>query len=200
MEDEETASKDPPGSEAASQSSERDAASKRRFRISLATLVALMTLATGALTLRDQLFPGDGEVPVDPAIQRFDGVVGHLAESRALIGFMEQNDGQVVQLDVGFPVLAGSDDYIGDPGSVTYVQVFTECTPDPPPGEEPDFAKGCLATSLELGPETEASGGFLEHGVPVIQGYFEVDVTGALHQGVSPIRLRPLTFEEATAR
>ena len=192
MGDDETADKPPPGS---------GAASKRRFRITLATLVALMTLATGALTLRDQLFPGDDEGSGDdPVIQRFDGVAGHLAESRALIGFLEQNDGQVVQLDVGFPDLAGSDDYIGDPGSVTYVQVFTECTPDPPPGEEPDFAKGCLATSLELGPETEDSGGFLEHGVPVVQGYFEVDVTGALHQGVSPIGLRPLTLEEATAR
>ena len=204
MPDEETASEPPSAAGASEERSERTAARKRRVRISLGTLVALVTLATGILTLRDQLFPRSGSEPTTTSsppkgeIEAFDGIAGHLAESRALVGFLEQHDGETVQLNVGFPDLAGTDDYIGDPGSVTYVQLFTECRPDLPSGEEPDFGKGCLATSLELsGPETADSTGFLEHGVPVLKGFFLVDVTGALHQGVTPIRLEPLTFEQA---
>ena len=205
MPDEETARETPSAEDAPGERPERTAASKRRVRISLGTLVALVTLATGVLTLRDQLFPRGESEPTTTAsspngeIEGFDGVAGHLAESRAVLGFLEQHDGETVQLNVGFPDLAGTDDYIGDPGSVTYVQLFTECTPALSPGEEPDFVKGCMATSLELsGPETGDSGGFLEHGVPVLKGFFVVDVTGALHQGVTPIRLRPMTFEQAT--
>jgi len=66
------------------------------------------------------------------------------------------------------------------------------------PGEQPAFVKGCVATSLELiGPATEESSGFMAHGVPMTKGYFAVDVTGGLHMGVSPIRPKPLTFEQA---
>jgi hypothetical protein len=174
---------------------------RRRIGISLGTLVALVTLATGILTLRDQLFPRDEDPPLKGSseIQRFDGVAGHFEESRAILGFLDQHDGEPVQIDVSFPDLAGTGNYIGDPGSVTYVQVFTECTPDLPSGQEPSFADGCMATSLELdGPQNDDSGGFLQHGVPVLKGYFSVDVTGALQMGVTPIFLEPLTFEEAT--
>ena len=59
-------------------------------------------------------------------IPRFEGVVGHLEESQAILTFLEQHDGETVLLDVGFPDLAGSDDYIGEAGEVTYVELFTE--------------------------------------------------------------------------
>jgi hypothetical protein len=76
---------------------------------------------------------------------------------------------------------------------------MTQCDSDIPPGEtNPTLADGCRGTGLRLvGPETNESQTLFEHGVPEIKGYFAVDVTGALHQGVSPIDLTPVTFEQA---
>jgi hypothetical protein len=77
---------------------------RRRVRVSLATLVGLMTLATVALTLKDQLFPGDSQktsvsiTPNSGEIPRYDGIAGHLAESRALLDFFSQHDNGVVYL------------------------------------------------------------------------------------------------------
>jgi hypothetical protein len=175
--------------------------------LSRAAKWVVITVAAAAIgapvgTLATRLSGGNGGAGAgDDAgvIPRFDGVAGHLEESRAILSFLEQHDGERVLLDVSFPDLSGSDDYIGNVGNVTYVQLFTECNPDLLPEEKPEFAKGCLATSLELRePATDDSGGFLQHGVPVFKGYFTVDVTGALQMGVSPIYLRPLTFEQAT--
>ena len=72
-----------------------------------------MGLVTGLLTLKDQLFPKEEEkkptVVVAPRdrgeIPRFDGIAGHLAESRALLDFLGQHDDEVVYLEVGFPKL-----------------------------------------------------------------------------------------------
>ena len=173
-------------------------------RVAKWVVITVAAAAIGAPvgTLATRLSGGNGGAGAgndSSVIPAFDGVAGHLEESRAILSFMEQHDGDTVLLDASFPDLSGSDDYIGDVGNVTYVQLFTECTPDLPPEEKPDFTKGCLATSLELRePATDDSGGFLQHGVPVFKGYFTVDVTGALQMGVSPIYLRPLTFEQAT--
>jgi hypothetical protein len=70
-----------------------------------------------------------------------------------------------------------------------------------PENLNPVPADGCTGTGLQIvGRETNESQTFFEHGVPNIKGYFSVDVTGALHQGITPIILRPLTFEQAKER
>jgi hypothetical protein len=148
----------------------------------------------------------DGEIP------RFDGVAGNFEQSRALLGFFDQNDAETVYLDVGFPDHltgpAGGDNVAvetvpveggGHKASITDLTLITECSSDASLEENPTVADGCMGTSLQIdGPETDDSTTFFEHGVPVIQGHFEVDVTGALHMGITPILLRPLGLEEAT--
>lgn len=37
-----------------------------------------------------------------------------------------------------------------------------------------------------------------QHGVPVITGYDAVDVADYLQMGISPIFLKPLTYDQAT--
>ncbi len=55
-----------------------------------------------------------------------------------------------------------------------------------------------MATALSVrGRRINESGGFLSHGFPVLKGYFAVDATGGLHMGITPIRLKPLTLEQA---
>jgi len=138
--------------------------------------------------------PAKGDVP------RFSGVVGNFEQARAFVTFLEDNDGDPVQLEeVGF-YEATFDDFIGDPGSVSYVQVWTECTPDIGAEVDPDFGMGCLATSFEIdGAETADTQTYLQHGVPVYDGFFRIDVSGNLQNGVSPIFLEPLVREDATA-
>jgi hypothetical protein len=194
---------------------------RRRVRVSLATLVGVMTLATGALTLKDQLFPGDSpktSVSITPnspgGIPRYDGIAGHLAESRALLDFFSQHDNGVVYLRVGFPKLSpaggpGSGDNVvtetipfegGSKAVIKEIALMTKCgSALPSTKENPTVADGCTGTSLDIqGSETQDSYTFFEHGVPVIKGYFKVDVTGGLQNGLSPILLKPLTFQQAT--
>ena len=198
---------------------------RRRLGVSLATLVAVVTLATGVLTLKDQLFPPDDgakapTVVVTPQthrtdeIQRFDGIAGHLAESRALLDFLDQHDDDIVYLEVGFPTLSPPGPISGDnvvvetvsaSGGTTTTEIkeialMTRCPPDlPSTTENPTPRDACTGTSLDIqGEETTDSGTHFQHGVPVIKGYFKVDVTGGLQMGLSPIFLRPLTFEQAT--
>jgi hypothetical protein len=80
--------------------------SKLRMGAALATVATLVGIATGVLTLRDQIF-GDDEPEPPPStngsgpreIASFDGVVGNFAESRAILDFMEQHDREPVYLD-----------------------------------------------------------------------------------------------------
>jgi hypothetical protein len=192
-----------------------------RVGAAVATVAALVGIATGVLTLRDQLFSDDGgKSPTTPGqsepreIARYDGVAGHFAEGRALLDFLEQHKREPVYLKVGFPDLgtgpAGGDNVYtrSEPSGsgtrylLTELDLMTECQGDiPPDNTNPTPADGCMATGLRIdGPETDESSTFFEHGVPVIKGYFAVDVTGALHQGVTPILLKPLTFDEAKRR
>ena len=148
--------------------------------------------------------PGPTAGPQEPPpakhqVPRFSGVVGNFEQSRAFLTFLEDNDGDPVQLEeVGFNE-ATFDDFIGDPGNVRYVQVWTECDPAVADEVDPDFGMGCLATSFEVdGPETADTDTYLQHGVPMYDGFFRVDVSGNLQNGVSPIYLEPLTREAAT--
>jgi hypothetical protein len=186
--------------------------SRRRIGAAIGTVAALVGIATGVLTLTDQIFEGDDEANDSVLVERerqgvarFRGVAGHLEEAGAVLDFLEQHDGRPVRLEVGFPEIP-SDDYTvedvpqGDGTTrqtVTQVRLFTECR-DLPPGKAPDYRYNCLAAGLTVnGPAKEGSSAFLQHGVPTIKGYFSVDVTGGLQMGVMPINLKPLTFEEA---
>ena len=177
------------------------------------TGVVALLLALGVVQPFDEPeSPNDGPPVADSEeIPRFDGVAGHLAESRALLDFLDQHDDETVYLEVGFPDHltgpAGGDNVIvdtvpADGGTkyvVTSITLMTECEPGASlPDENPTISDGCTGTSLALdGPVTDDSGTFFQHGVPVIKGHFVVDVTGALQMGVTPIYLRPLTFEQA---
>ncbi len=192
----------------------------RRVGVWLATAAAVVGLATGVLTLRDQLFPDDDPPPTPTTatptppqaeIPRYDGVAGHLEDSRALLDFLDQNDHETVYLDIGFPDIGfgpAVDDNVftetvpykgGTKIVIKSVELMTECKPGAPTKEEnPTVFDGCQGSSLSIhGSENDDSGTFFEHGVPRIKGYFAVDVTGGLHMGISPILLRPLTFEQA---
>ena len=138
--------------------------------------------------------------PEQGDVARFSGVVGNFENARAFLTFLEDNNGEPVQLDeVGFNE-ATFDDIMGDPGEVTYVQVWTECNPDIADDVDPDFGMGCTATSFEVeGAATQDTQTYLQHGVPVYDGYFRVDVSGNLQNGVSPIYLQPLTRVQATS-
>ena len=193
---------------------------KVRVGAAVATVAALVGIATGVLTLRDQLSDDDGKSSTGPGtgaqcaprkISRYDGVAGHFAEGRALLDFFEQHDREPVYLDVGFPdlltgpgggenVVTRTEPFKGGTRSVlTEVALMTKCDSDiPPETTNPTPADGCKGTALRIdGPETKDSQTFFEHGVPRIKGYFAVDVTGALHMGVTPINLKPLTFDQS---
>jgi hypothetical protein len=182
-------------------------------------VAALVGIATGVLTLRDQLSSDDsgksstGAGQSEPRkIPRYDGVAGHLAESRALLDFLDQHNRESVYLDVGFP------DHIGAPGGRTdnvasfsepykggtrfvikELDLMTQCDSNVSPKKKnPTVFDSCQGSGLFIiGRETNESQTFFEHGVPRIKGYFAVDVTGALHMGITPINLKPLTFDQA---
>jgi len=180
-------------------------------KLSIVVIPVLVALIGAGVPLLMSVF-GDDEAP-SPApsssspvaspqkseVPRFSGVVGNFEQARAFLTFLEDNDGGSVQLEeVGFNE-ATLDDFIGDPGQVTYVQVWTECSPDLADDVDPDFSMGCLAVSFEIeGAETQDTQTYLQHGVPVYDGYFRVDVSGNLQNGVSPIYLQPLTRVQAT--
>jgi hypothetical protein len=184
---------------------------RRRIGALIGTVAALVGIATGVLTLTDQIFDGDqaeDSVVVErerQEVPRFRGVAGHLEEAGAVLDFLEQHDGRPVRLEVGFPEIDSKDFTVEnvrrDDGStlqtVSQVRLFTECR-ELPPGEKPDYRHRCLAAGLTInGAPKEGSSGFMQHGVPTIKGYFAVDVTGSLHMGVMPLNLKPLTFDEA---
>jgi hypothetical protein len=179
------------------------------------TGVVALLLALGLIQPFEESDSSDGgrRGAATGEIDRFEGVAGHLAESRALLDFLDQHDDETVYLDVGFPELAtgpaggdnvGVETFPAEGGGTLYVPaqitLMTECESGaPPPEENPTVADGCQGTSLTLdGPVNEDSFGTFEHGVPVIQGHFLVDITGGLYMGVTPILLRPLTFAQAT--
>ncbi|MEX2448550.1 MAG: hypothetical protein WD404_07385 [Solirubrobacterales bacterium] len=153
----------------------------------------------------------DGSSRNDTKLARFEGVAGHLAESTALLSFLDQHNREAVQLDVGFTELrttpAGSPNvgvervpYEGGTLPVPRsIALMTDCVGGGRPNGSQTEREPCNGTVLILkGDITSDSSGHFEHGVPVIEGYFLVDVTGGLYMGMTPILLRPLTFEQAT--
>ena len=179
------------------------------------TGVVALLLALGVIEPFDDPAPppNSGSPASDSGeIDRFDGVAGHLAESRALLDFLDQHDDETVYLEVGFPELAapptGSSNVFAEEMSTDNgtqlvprtIQLMTECDPGAPlPEDNPTVSDGCMGTALTIhGPVNEDSTAYFMHGVPNIKGHFLVDVTGALHMGITPILLRPLTFEQAT--
>jgi hypothetical protein len=82
---------------------------------------------------------------------------------------------------------------------VSDVALMTKCDSNIAPDElNPTPSDGCMGTDLRIsGPETKDTETFFDHGVPNVKGYFAVDVTGDLHQGLTAINGKPLTFEQA---
>src|SRR5436190_4389793 len=199
----------------------RSKRSKVQIGAAIGTVAALVGIVTGVLTLTNQLFSGDGGKGSTGGgesqprkIPRYAGIAGHLAKGRALLDFLDQNNRQPVYLEVGFPDLAtgpaGGDNVVsrtepfegGTRYLVSDVDLMTKCDANiRPENVNPTPADGCMGTELRIaGPETNDSQTFFEHGVPEFKGYFAVDVTGDLHQGLTAINLKPLTFEQARRR
>jgi hypothetical protein len=144
-------------------------------------------------------------------ISQYDGIAGHFTESRALLAFLTQHDGQPVYLHVGFPQLdtgpGGGPNVItqtvpfrgGTTTLITEIDLMTVCSSAiPATVTNPTPRDGCMGTGLMIsGPQTPGAQTFFEHGVPVLKGYFAVDVTGNLHQGITAIILKPVTLNQA---
>lgn len=140
-------------------------------------------------------------------VARFSGVVGNFASSRAFLTFLADHDDEPVRLDrVGFneatfeDVITQTVEVDGkNVVRVTSVQIFPDCTPPISGDESPSIGRGCGATSFEIvGEQIAQACGYLTHAVSVYDGYFRVDVTGILSQGVTPVKLEPMTEEQAT--
>jgi hypothetical protein len=122
----------------------RGSKSKVRVGAVVATVAAVVGIATGVLTLRDQLFSDEASTDRSEQreISRYDGVAGHFAEGRALLDFLEQHNRQAVYLEVGFPAHmtgpAGGDNVQtrdkpfkgGTRPRLTGVALMTECESD----------------------------------------------------------------------
>jgi hypothetical protein len=190
-----------------------------RLGLWLGTAATVVGLATGILTLRDQIFGGDdAEPPSTTGEQRvpyFDGVASHLERSRDFIGFLQTHDGDAVRLQVGFQI--GLDDYSVDgfgsassePSRQPWIVLLTECTPPLSPEERERLDLGfrseiqpgrCMGVDLFVtGRDTDDSGVYVTHGRPRVEGWFTVDF-GDLHQGMTGITLKPISPEQASAR
>jgi hypothetical protein len=195
-----------------------DSRTYRRLSVWLGAAAAIVGVATGILTLRDQIFGSDPQ-PQPPAqaqaIPYFQGVAGHVERSTDLIGFFKNHDGDAVRLQVGFDV--GLDDYSVDgfgaepyeAGSPPRVDLYTDCTPPLSPTEQEQVDLGfsdalppprCMTWEILVqGPDNDESGIYVMHGTPRLEGYFLVDI-GDLQMGITPIGLEPMTFGEAQAR
>jgi hypothetical protein len=202
---------------------ERTAESSRRFLERPLGIVSLIAGVVGILTGIVGLVitlggsGGDGRSDADvnqtAEIQEFEGVAGHLAESRAILSFLDQHDGDVVYLDVGFPAIVGpasGDNLVverisNEDGTtsdeIQQIDLMTDCgTSGVNSAENPTVGDGCTGSALSIGqPQNSDAQTFFEHGVPRVKGYFRVDVTGGLYQGLRPIGLEPLTFDEISA-
>jgi hypothetical protein len=189
----------------------------RSLQIWLASAAAVIGIATGVFTLRDQIF-GSDPGPTEENIPYFDAVVGPLEKSRDFIGFLQTHDGDAVRLNAGFQVAL--DDFSVDgfgtargesteEGADPWVRVYTECTPPLSGAEQEQFDLGsrdelvigrCFGDDLFVdGPDTEDSGIYVIHGAPRMEGYFLVDI-GDLQMGFTAVYLTPISFEEASER
>jgi hypothetical protein len=191
----------------------------RKLQVWLASAAAIVGIATGVFTLRDQLFGSDSDSGgTEETIPYFDAAVGHLQQSQDFVGFLQTHDGDAVRLNAGFQVAL--DDFSVDgfgearqaseePGAAPWVRLYTECTPPLSGADQEQFDLGfrdelvigrCMGDDLFVdGPDTDESGIYVIHGAPRIEGYFVVDI-GDLHMGFTPITLTPISFEEASER
>ena len=203
-----------------------DSRRPRRLGVWLASAAAVVGIATGILTLRDQIFPPDttntGPSP-PPAengtIPYFSGSVGHLENSRDFIGFLQKHDGDAVRLDAGFRVTL--DDFRvegfgvkpNDSEDYSWVVLYERCDPPLSPAEKEKLDFGSASARDELSipgrcfgselyvqsPNTDDSGIYVAHGTPRMEGYFAVNM-GDLQMGFEGIRIRPIEAVEAHAR
>jgi hypothetical protein len=188
----------------------RARAKPRRLSVWLGTATAIVALATGVLTLRDQIFgtdpepPGPGPGP-PTTVPYFGGVAGHLERSDDLIDFLKNHDRDAVRMQVGFRIGLedfsvkgfGTEPY--EPGDDPRVDLYTDCTPPLSTSEREQVELGfsdvlppprCMVWQLWVGPDTDESRIYVTHGTPRLEGYFVVDI-GDLHMGYTPVTLKP---------
>lgn len=177
---------------------------RRRLAALVATATAIVGLATGVLTLRDQLFPreessvrnpeGASTVIVPPVreVQRFAGIAAHFEQSRAFIEFLIAHDEETVLLDVSFRV---ADQVDGGALGFPPTTLKTDCDPGATPGSE--FCSG-VQIIVRGKPNRDTLFG-VAHGSPVLEGYFAVDVSSREFMGIRGILLEPRTRKQATA-
>ena len=180
---------------------------RRSVRISLATLATLVGLATGLFTLREQIFgsadpSSDGPASQEKALPTFQkGGIDHFEDAEAFIDFLQANDGKAVKLTVSFGDVTsfGIDTEGGDDPYVTLY--YEPCVTRPPPGQHPGLEHGCVGTNVVVSGEDPAVPSQLYYSSGLrLQGYFAVQSAGGeMHQGISGIILRALSFEQATA-
>ena len=118
-----------------------DSQKRRRLSVWLASATAVVGLATGVLTLRDQLFGSDPESPppaTSATIPYFDSVAGHLERSDDLLGTPPLTEAEREQVELG----------------------ISDALPPP----------RCLVWQLWVGPDTDESGVYVTHGAPRIEG------------------------------
>jgi hypothetical protein len=179
-------------------------AARRRRRISLATLVGVVTLATGILTLRDQIFGtggsgNPGPSPSERRIPSFSGTVGHLGASADFLNFLADKDGRVVRLNVAFPLVTTFD--TDPPDGPPWVNIYHQpCVNRPPKGVEPGLGD-CLAAHIYvLGEKPSLPSRLYYSGGLRLVGYFAVTSRSQeMHQGEVPLGLEALSFRQASA-
>jgi hypothetical protein len=193
-----------------------------RLGVWIASAATLVGLATGVLTLKDQIFGSGSDAPTPAAprtaaprtVPKFEGVVGQVERSQDFIGFLQTHDGDAVELKAGFQIAL--DDYAVegfgqqgvDPDS-RYIRLMTECNLPLTEAEQDEVDLGmrdqlmpgrCGGTELFVtGRDTDESGIYVSHGSPRLEGYFVVR-SGDLHQGFRGMTLKPISFDEAIAR
>lgn len=172
---------------------------RRWYTAAIASATALVGLATGLLTLRDQIFGGSEDRPVVVDVERqpqqvkeFSGKVGHFVDGQAFVEFLIANNRTTVRLDVAVPVREAPD------GSLRQEEPFvkTDCDRGAAPGSE-----FCSGFRIFIPPGVQSSDtlhGFA-HGAYALEGYFRIDVSSRSWMGERPVRLTPATRPERDA-
>jgi len=74
-------------------------------------------------------------------VPQFKGVAGHLEESRAVLDFLDQNDGEPVRLELGYPDVAAGDFIVENvtraDGKTVQMVTYVQLSPNAIPGSCP---------------------------------------------------------------
>jgi len=167
----------------------------------LATVVAVITIVTGILTIRDQLFGGSGDPApasptTSPSLPAYEDRVGNFDSADQLLDFLNRNDSNVVDLSLAFDSDVVDFDTEGAEGIDPYVVLYYEpCSV--PNGQTVSAADGCPGTQLSIsGQEPDGTSKFYFSGGLRLEGFYRVRALREMHQGISAIALEALKSSE----